>query len=101
MVGLNGKAQQNPENGLFIINGECANIQDICKTRRARNGSLFYSSTVYFKKSTVHYIGKNKRDVISDNIYIVCPLVGCKTSGGCLLCAYRNEMETTHENSHL
>ncbi len=67
MVGLNGKAQQNPENGLFIINGECANIQDICKTRRARNGSLFYSSTVYFKKSTVHYIGKNKRDVISDN----------------------------------
>jgi hypothetical protein len=28
MVGLNGKAQQKPENGLFIINGEFSNIKN-------------------------------------------------------------------------
>ena len=37
-------------------------------------GFLFF--TVYCKKSTVHYIGKNKRSAITDNIYIVCPLGG-------------------------
>ena len=68
--------------------------------------------TIHCKKSTVHYIGKIKRNIITDNIYIVGPLGGRKTSGGCLLhcvrrtitkskismvlvCADRNEMETT------
>ena len=54
-----------------------------------------FGYTIYCKKSTVHYIGEIKRNTLTDNIYIVYPAGGHKTSGGCLLCADRNEMETT------
>ena len=35
---------------------------------------LFF--TIHCKKSTVHYIGKKKRSIITDNTYIVCPWRG-------------------------
>lgn len=54
-----------------------------------------FGYTIHCKKSTVHYIGEIKRSTLTDNIYIVYPAGGRKTSGGGLLCAERNEMETT------
>ena len=48
--------------------------------------------TVHCKKSTIHFIGSRNPCITSD-IILKCTL-GRKTSGGCLLCADRNEVET-------